>query len=116
MIIRENVKEMKVNTNYIDKTLDNVKNICKKHHFTYHETVNGIYIKTNALAGWYIMLTESIPKLYHESYRNTHRYGKGILENYHRHKDIKETTPEGMLDYIIAHDKKMMNIKRSKKQ
>lgn len=100
-----------MNKNCIDEPLNNVKNICKKHHFTYHETVNGIYIKTNALAGWYIMLTKSNPKLYHENYRNVYRYGKGILENYHQHKDIKETTVDGMLDYIIAHDKKMMNTK-----
>ena len=34
------------------------------------------------------------------------------MEGYHEHTNIRETTAEGMVDYIVAHDKLQMRTKK----
>lgn len=93
-------------TNY-EEELEKVGKACEKYGFSYHESVNGVFIRTKDLAGWFIILTEGKPRLLHENYRHRQKYGNGIMEGYHEHTDIRENTAAGMVDYIMAHDRAM---------
>lgn len=86
---------------------------CKKYGFSCHESVNGIFIRTWSMAGWYILLTDEKPRLLHENYRHINRYGNGIMEGYHEHYNVVEDTPDGMVEYIRAHDIALMRKKSS---
>lgn len=92
----------------MDNNLAKVVRACNKYGFSYHESINGIFIRTVSIAGWFIMLTSDKPKLFHENYRHRNKYGNRMMEGYHEHTDIREDTAEGMVDYIMAHDKAMM--------
>lgn len=96
----------------LEEEKEGVKRACKKYGFSYHESINGIFIRTVSLAGWFILLTESKPRLFHENYRHRNKYGNGLMEEYHEHTDIREKTAEGMVNYILAHDKSMMKKKK----
>lgn len=80
---------------------------CRKYGFTYHESVNGIFIRTHELAGWYISFegNDNPPRLYHENYRHVTRYGTGILERYHEHNNVKEANGVEYVRYISNHDR-----------
>lgn len=96
----------------MEEDLVKVKNACDRYGFSYHESINGIFIRTVSIAGWFIMLTGEKPKLLHENYRHRNKYGNGVMEGYHQHTDIREDTAEGMVDYIRAHDKAMLKKKQ----
>lgn len=89
------------------KELEPVKKACEKYGFSCHESINGVFIRTKSLAGWFILLTEGKPRLMHENYRHRQKYGNGIMEGYHEHTEVREDTPAGMVEYIMAHDKAM---------
>ena len=36
------------------------------------------------------------------------------MEGYHEHTNVRETTADGMIDYIVAHDKVQMKKKNQK--
>lgn len=95
----------------MEATLDKVKEACDKYGFSYHESINGIFIRTVSLAGWFILINDK-PKLFHENYRHKNKYGNGVMEGYHEHNDMREDTAEGMVDYIMAHDKAMLRKER----
>lgn len=94
-------------------SIEKVVKACERYGFSYHETINGIFIRTQSLAGWLILLTGDKPILLHENYRHRNKYGNGVMEGYHEHKNVRETTAEGMVEYIIAHDKAMMKNKEN---
>lgn len=96
--------------------IEKAKKSCEKYGFQYHESVNGLFIRTVSLAGWYILITDDKPKLLHENYRHIYRYGKGALESYHEHPDVEEDTADGMVEYIRAHDLAMMRVRNNKKK
>lgn len=98
----------------MEEQISKVKAACEKYGFNCHESINGVFIRTVSLAGWYILLTGDKPKLLHENYRHVHKYGKGIMEGYHEHPDVREDTADGMVEYIRAHDIAMMKKKKEK--
>lgn len=100
--------------NNFDEEMDRVIKKCKKYNFTYHESINGVFIRTVSLAGWFILLTDTKPRLFHENYRHKQKYGNGVMEGYHEHTNVRETTADGMIDYIVAHDKVQMRKKNQK--
>ena len=95
----------------IDEEMEKVIKKCERYGFNYHESINGIFIRTVSIAGWFILLTDK-PRLFHENYRHRNKYGNGVMEGYHEHTNIRETTAEGMVDYIVAHDKLQMRTKK----
>lgn len=92
--------------------MEEVKKACDRYGFLYHETVNGVFIRTASMAGWLILMEDEHPQLYHENYRYKHGGGNGVMGKYHRHSDVKETTAAGMVNYIYAHDKSMLKVKK----
>lgn len=92
--------------------MEEVKKACDRYGFFYHETVNGVFIRTASMAGWLILMEDEHPQLYHENYRYKHGGGNGVMGKYHRHSDVKETTAAGMVNYIYAHDKSMLKVKK----
>ena len=94
----------------MEEDLRRAMKACDKYGFTYHESINGIFVRTSSMAGWFILMEGNKPKLLHENYRHCHKYGQGVLERYHEHT-VREETAEGMVDYIMIHDKVMMKKK-----
>ena len=98
-----------------EQQMDEVRTACERYRFQYHEAANGMFIRTKSMAGWYLILTEEKPILLHENYRHIRSYGNGVMEGYHEHVGLKETSAGGMVNYIFAHDKSMLhNRKRPK--
>lgn len=92
--------------NELDKTIKE----CEKYNLKYHVVVNGIFIRTKALAGWFILNKEEESVLYHENYRwkKVRQLSSTLEQEYHVHNNIVEKTPSGMVKYIVAHDRAML--------
>lgn len=106
-----------------DEVVESVIRKCQKYKFTYHVVINGIFIRTNTLGGWYIQYcTDDEAILYHENYRKM-LSGKSrcadLLSHYHKQTSAMKDdgswpSAAKLVDYIAKHDKKQLWHKKKK--